>query len=130
MIKGRGCIVNIASVNGKRPAAQRTPYSTTKMGVIGLTRTLAAEVGKWNVRVNAICPGQVKGPRLDLAIEGTMQYSGKTREEVIAEKTEGSALKSLVDPKYVGAVVAFLCSEDAAMMTGQDINVSAGALMY
>ncbi len=126
----KGSIVNIASVNGKRPAAQRTPYSTTKMGVIGLTRTLAMEVGKWKIRVNAICPGQVVGARLDLALEGIMKYSGKTREQVIAEKTEGSALKSFVDPKYIGAVVAFLCSEEAAMMTGQDINVSAGALMY
>jgi enoyl-[acyl-carrier-protein] reductase (NADH) len=45
-------------------------------------------------------------------------------------KAELSPLKTLVDPKYIGAVVAFLCSEDAAMMTGQDINVSAGVVMY
>lgn len=128
--QGKGSIVNIASVTGKRPLTQRTPYATTKMGVIGLTRTLAAEVGKWKIRVNAICPGAVMGPRLDMVFEGIMKYSGKSREEVVAERTERSALKTLVDPKYVAAVVAFLCSEDAAMMTGQDINVSAGSVMF
>jgi enoyl-[acyl-carrier-protein] reductase (NADH) len=72
----------------------------------------------------------VKGPRLDRVIAGVMKHSGKTLEDVTEKFTDGTALKTLVDPKYIGAVVAFLCSEDAAMMTGQDINVSAGATMY
>jgi NAD(P)-dependent dehydrogenase (short-subunit alcohol dehydrogenase family) len=59
-----------------------------------------------------------------------MKHSGNSREQVTERFTEGTALKTLVDPKYIGAVVAFLCSEDAAMMTGQDINVSAGATMF
>lgn len=128
--QGRGCIVNISSVTGKRPLTQRTPYATTKMGVIGLTRTLAAEVGKWKVRVNAVCPGAVTGPRQDLVYAGIMKFTGKSREQVMAERAEMSALKSFVDPRQVAAVVAFLCSEDAAAMTGQDLNVSAGAVMY
>jgi NAD(P)-dependent dehydrogenase (short-subunit alcohol dehydrogenase family) len=128
--QGKGSIVNIASGTGKKPLTQRLPYAASKMAVIGLTRTLAAEVGKWNIRVNTICPGPVKGPRLDRVIEGVMKYSGKSREEVTERFTEGTALKTLVDPKYIAAVVAFLCTEDAAMMTGQDINVSAGATMF
>jgi NAD(P)-dependent dehydrogenase (short-subunit alcohol dehydrogenase family) len=59
-----------------------------------------------------------------------MKHTGKTREEVIAERIGVSPLQSFVDPKYIAAVVAFLCSEDAAMMTGQDINISGGAVMY
>jgi len=117
-------------MTGKRPMPQRTPYAATKMGVIGLTRTLAAEVGEWKIRVNAICPGPVKGPRLNRVLKGIMQQSGKSWDQVVAEMTEGSVLKSFVDPKYIGSVVAFLCSEDAAMMTGQDINISAGMVMY
>jgi NAD(P)-dependent dehydrogenase (short-subunit alcohol dehydrogenase family) len=128
--QGGGNIVNISSVTGKRPLIQRTPYATSKLGVIGLTRTLAAEVGKWKIRVNAVCPGAVIGPRQDLVYEGIMKFTGKSREQVRAERAEVSALKTFVDPKYVAAVVAFLCSEDAAMMTGQDLNVSAGAVMY
>ena len=128
--QGGGNIVNISSVTGKRPLTERVPYATSKMGVIGMTRTLAAELGRWKIRVNAVCPGAVIGPRLDRVMEGVMKFSGKTREEVIAARTEASPLRSFVDPKYIAAVVAFLCSEDAAMMTGQDINVSAGAVMY
>jgi NAD(P)-dependent dehydrogenase (short-subunit alcohol dehydrogenase family) len=129
-IRKKGSIVNISSVTGKRALTQRTPYAASKMGVIGLTRTLAAEVGRWKIRVNAVCPGAVTGKRQDQVYEGIMKFSGKTREQVIAERVEVSPLRSFVDPKYVAAIVAFLCTEDAAMMTGQDINVSAGAVMY
>jgi len=128
--QGGGSIVNIASVTGKRPLTQRTPYAASKMGVIGLTRTLAAEVGRWRVRVNAVCPGAVTGPRQDQVYAGIMRFTGKTREQVMAERAELSALKTFVDPAHVAGVVAFLCSPDAAMMTGQDVNVSAGAVMY
>jgi NAD(P)-dependent dehydrogenase (short-subunit alcohol dehydrogenase family) len=127
---GGGKIVNIASVTGKRPLTQRTPYSASKMGVIGLTRTLAMEVGAWKIRVNAVCPGAVTGPRQDRVYEGIMKFSGKTREQIRAERAELAALKTFVDPRDVAGVVAFLCSDDAAMMTGQDLNVSAGAVMY
>ncbi len=126
----RGCIINIASIVGKRPMPQRTPYASTKMGVIGFTRTLAAEVGRWNIRVNTICPGEVKSPRLDMVLQGMMRYSGKTWDQVVEERIEASALKCFVDPKDIGAMVAFLSSEDAAMITGEDINVSAGVIMY
>jgi NAD(P)-dependent dehydrogenase (short-subunit alcohol dehydrogenase family) len=128
--QGKGCIVNIASVTGKRPLTQRTPYAASKMGVIGFTRTLAAEVGAWKIRVNAVCPGSVTGRRQDQVFEGIMKFSGKAREQVAAERAALSPLRTLVDPRSVAAVVAFLCTEDAAMMTGQDINVSAGAVMY
>jgi NAD(P)-dependent dehydrogenase (short-subunit alcohol dehydrogenase family) len=127
---GGGKIVNIASVTGKRPLTQRTPYSASKMGVIGLTRTLAMEVGAWKIRVNAVCPGAVTGPRQDRVYEGIMKFSGKTREQIRAERAELAALKTFVDPRDVAGVVAFLCSDDSAMMTGQDLNVSAGAVMY
>jgi NAD(P)-dependent dehydrogenase (short-subunit alcohol dehydrogenase family) len=129
-IQGKGSIVNISSVTGKRPLIQRTPYAASKMGMIGLTRTLAAEVGKWKIRVNAVCPAAVAGKRVEMAYEGIMKATGKTREQVIAERVGGSPLQDFVNPKYIAAMVAFLCSEDAAMMTGQDINVSGGAVMY
>ena len=126
----KGNIVNIASITGKYPLPQRTPYATTKMGVICLTRTLAAEVGKWRIRVNSVCPRSVAGDRQKIVFEGIMKYTGKTWDEVEAERTEASPLKTLIDPKHVASVVSFLCSEDSAMMTGQDINVSAGRVMF
>jgi NAD(P)-dependent dehydrogenase (short-subunit alcohol dehydrogenase family) len=128
--QGHGNIINISSITGKRPLTQRSPYAASKMGVIGLTRTLAAEVGKFKIRVNAVCPGAIIGPRIDRVIDGIIKFSGKSREQVIAERTEASPLRSFVDPKHIASVVAFLCSDDACMMTGQDINVSAGTVMY
>ncbi len=126
----KGCVVNMASITGKCPLPQRSPYAASKMGVIGFTRTIAAEVGKWNIRVNAICPGSVEGPRQRVVYEGIMKYSGKSYEEVLKEKLESTPLGKLIDPKYVAGVVSFLCSEDASMMTGQDINISGGRIMY
>ncbi len=126
----RGWIVNISSVSGKRPLTQRTPYTTSKMGVIGLTRTLAAEVGQSGIRVNAICPGATAGPRIEGVLKGIMEHTGKSREEAAAEFVGGSVLKCFVEPTDIAAMVAFLCSDDSRMMTGQDINVTAGLAMY
>ncbi len=126
----QGSVVNIASVTGKRALIQRTPYATSKMGVIGFTRTLAAEVGPWNIRVNAVCPGAVAGPRLEQVFQGIVRHTGKSRDQIAAERVEKTALKRFVDPEDVAALVAFLCSEDSAKMTGQDINVSAGSVMF
>jgi NAD(P)-dependent dehydrogenase (short-subunit alcohol dehydrogenase family) len=128
--QGSGSIVNISSITGKLALVQRTPYAASKMGVIGLTRTLAAEVGNWKIRVNSVCPGSVMGPRLEKVVDGIMQSTGKSREQVRAERAEASALKTFIDPRDVAAIVAFLCSQEAAMITGQDINVCGGTIMY
>jgi NAD(P)-dependent dehydrogenase (short-subunit alcohol dehydrogenase family) len=128
--QGKGSIVNMSSVTGKRPLPLRSPYAASKMAVIGLTRTLAAELGEWKIRVNCVCPGAVTGPRLDRVIEGIMEFTHRDRAQVAAERAENSPLKTFVDPRYVAGIVAFLCSEDAARITGQDVNVSAGAVMY
>ncbi len=126
----RGWVVNISSVSGKQPLTQRTPYTTSKMGVIGLTRTLAAEVGRWGIRVNAICPGNTAGPRIEAVIRGVAEHTGKGLEEVTREFKDEAVLKCFVEREDIAAMVAFLCTEDSRMMTGQDINVSAGLLMY
>jgi NAD(P)-dependent dehydrogenase (short-subunit alcohol dehydrogenase family) len=125
-----GSIVNVSSITGKRSLSQRVPYATSKMGVIGLTRTLAAEIGPWKIRVNAVCPGAITGDRQRRVFEGVMKFTGQTYEEVVGDKTKSSPLRTLIHPKSVAGLIAFLCSEDAAMMTGQDINMSAGVVMY
>lgn len=127
---GYGRIVNIASVTGKRPLVNRTPYSTTKMGLIGFTRTLAAEVGDHDINVNAVCPGSVDGPRIRRVFEKQAEASGRTYEDVRADTEAESARSELVQRDDVADLVAFLCSEQATRITGQDINVSAGKVMY
>jgi len=127
---GYGRIVNIASVTGKRPLVNRTPYATTKMGLIGFTRTLAAEVGAQDINVNAVCPGSVDGPRIRGVFERQAEATGQTYEEVRADVEAESARRELVQREDVADLVAFLCSDQATRITGQDINVSAGKVMY
>ena len=125
-----GRIVNIASVTGKRPLPNRTPYATSKMGVIGFTRTLAAEVGDANINVNAVCPGSVDGPRIREVFERQAAETGRSYETVRGEVEREAARGELVDREDVAGLVGYLCSEQAERITGQDINVSAGKVMY
>jgi len=125
-----GRIVNIASVTGKRPVPERTPYAASKMGLIGFTRSLAAEVGDRDINVNVVCPGSVKGPRIERVFRRHAEAEGVTSQEVKEREMDRSARNELVDRQNVARVVAFLSSDDASQMTGQDLNVSAGKVMY
>ncbi|MEF8780983.1 MAG: SDR family NAD(P)-dependent oxidoreductase [Haloferacaceae archaeon] len=125
-----GRVVNIASVSGKRPVPNRTPYAASKMGMIGLTRSLAAEVGEYDINVNAVCPGSVEGPRIERVFDRFAEARGTTSEEVKRGELNKSARRELVRPESVAKSVAMLCSEASDQMTGQDLNVSAGKVMY
>lgn len=125
-----GRVINIASVSGKRPVPNRTPYAASKMGLIGLTRSLAAEVGEHDINVNAVCPGSVAGPRIERVFDRFAEARGTTSEEVKQGELNKSARRELVRPESVAKTVALLCSEASDQMTGQDLNVSAGKVMY
>ena len=125
-----GRIVNIASITGKRPLYNRTPYAASKMGVIGFTRTLALEVGEYDINVNAVCPGSVEGPRLDDVYERQAEARGISYDAVREEAEREAPRHELVQPEDVGEAVALLCSEATERMTGQDLNVSAGKVMF
>lgn len=126
---GRGSIVNIASISAKRPLLERTSYCATKAAVLGMTRALALECGRWGIRVNSVCPGAVAGSRQEAVLHHAAKAQGKSYEEVACSKKALSPLHTFVPPSSVADVVTFLCTEQAAMMTGQDINVSAGVWM-
>lgn len=126
---GGGNIVNIASISAKRPLLERASYCCSKGAVLSLTRALALECGCWGIRVNTVCPGAVDGPRQQAVLEHAARAQGKSFEEVASAKKSASPLHTFVPPQAVAGVVSFLCSEEASMMTGQDINVSAGVWM-
>jgi NAD(P)-dependent dehydrogenase (short-subunit alcohol dehydrogenase family) len=127
---GRGRIVNIGSVTGKQPLINRTPYAAAKLGVVGLSRTLAHELGPSNIGVNVVSPWLVEGPRLRDVVSSMSRERGLTPEALRAEMTAGTAFKRTVSVDDVVATTLFLCSQGADNLTGQDINVSAGAVMY
>jgi len=127
----RGRIVNISSISGKRPLADRTPYTASKMAVIGLTRTLAVEFGDDGVTVNAICPGPTEGPRLDDVIQAQAEGSDRTIEDVKQDLFfDDAALGSMVSAEDIAEMVAFLASDAASHVSAQDINVDAGTIWY
>jgi len=125
-----GRIVNLSSMSGKRSLKFRTPYTTSKLGVIGFTRTLATELATDDVTVNAICPGSVEGDRLVAVMEGQAESQSRPYAEVEREFREVSPMNEFVQPTDVADTVLFLCSEQAGRMTGQDLNVTAGITMY
>ena len=124
--QGSGCIINIASIAGKLAYALRSPYAVSKWGMLGLSRTLAQELGPHNIRVNAICPGPTAGERMRSVITGRAKELGRSEEEVEHTYLEGTALKRMVDPAHVAAAVVFLVSEEGSSITGEAIDISAG----
>lgn len=123
-------IVNISSISGKRPLVNRTPYTASKMALLGLTRTLAFELDDY-IRVNSICPGAVAGDRLDRIVRNhaeEIDVSFETAWEEIV--TDDLALSEIVDPEDVAEMTAFLASENGRHITAQDINVDSGAAWY
>lgn len=125
-----GALIAISSGTGKRPLEGRTPYAAAKMGVIGLVRTLAHEVGPHGIRANTVCPGPVRGPRIERVIEAQAAARGVTPEVIRGELSSTSAMKRMVDAEEVGAACVFLASDAGAGITGEDLNVSAGWVMY
>lgn len=125
-----GSVVIVGSITGKRPLFGRSPYATTKSALVGLTRTLALEAGPEGVRVNLVSPGFVAGPRIDWVIEAQAKARGITADDVRREFEAESPMGRLTEPEDVARAVVFLASPDAAGMTGVDLNVNSGAVMY
>ncbi|WP_133916356.1 SDR family NAD(P)-dependent oxidoreductase [Streptomyces sp. NBC_00582] len=124
--RGTGDVVNLASVSGKRPLARRTPYTASKMAVIGLTATLAHEVGPLGVTVNSLSPGPVSGPRMERNFALEAQRTGTTPQEAEEEFVSRAALHRMVTETEVGhAVVAML---QMPGLCGADIDLSAGMI--
>jgi NAD(P)-dependent dehydrogenase (short-subunit alcohol dehydrogenase family) len=131
MIERRnGSLIAISSITGKRALYGRTPYAAAKMGVIGLVRTLATELGRYDIRVNAICPGLVAGPRIEAVLARQAAARGITVEAVRAEVDGLSPLRRMVRAEEVAAACVFLASGGSAAITGEDLNVTAGVVMY
>jgi NAD(P)-dependent dehydrogenase (short-subunit alcohol dehydrogenase family) len=128
--RGGGSIVVIGSISGKRPLYGRSPYTSTKLALVGLTRTLALEAGAHDIRVNLISPGFVEGPRIDWVIGAQAKARGITEEAVRAEFEAHSPLGRLTSPVDVANASVYLTSPEASGITGIDLNVNAGAVMY
>ena len=123
---GSGDVINIASVSGKRPLTRRTPYTASKMAVIGLTRTLAFEVGPQGVSVNSLSPGPCRGPRMERNFTLEAAATGTSYEEAEATFVGRAALRRLVEEDEVSAAVLAMLRMPG--LCGADIDLSAGMI--
>lgn len=122
--RGAGDVINLASVSGKRPLTRRTPYAASKMAVIGLTTTLAYEVGPAGVSVNCLSPGPVDGPRMTRNFTLEAERTGMTYEEAEEAYVSRAALhRMLTEEEVAAAVVAMLHMPG---LCAADIDLSAG----
>ena len=118
-----GSIVNLSSAAGRFGYAYRTPYSAAKWGVIGFTQSLAKELGPANIRVNAILPGIVEGPRMSRVIEARAEQVGVSYAQMEKTYVDRVSLKRMVTAEDVAATVLFLVSEAGRNLSGQSIGV-------
>ena len=125
-----GSIIIIGSMTGKRPLLGRTPYSASKLALVGLARTLAWETGPYGIRVNVISPGPVEGERIEMVIRKQAEVKGISIDEARQAFLRDSPLGRLVPAQDVAAAAIFLASDQASSITGEDLNVSAGITMY
>jgi len=120
---GGGAIVNMSSAAGRHGYAYRTPYSAAKWGVIGLTQSLAKELGPANISVNAILPGIVQGPRIQGVIRDRATQLGLPYAEMEKQYLEKVSLRRMVTAEEVAETVLFLVSPLGRGISGQSIGV-------
>ncbi|MEC5408502.1 SDR family oxidoreductase [Paraburkholderia sp. MPAMCS5] len=120
---GSGVIVIMSSLAGRFGYPNRSPYSTSKWGLIGLTKTLSRELGEFGIRVNAILPGAVEGPRIQQVLSARASASGRTVEQEKAAALANQSIKRFVDPADIAALAVFLASDAGRSISGQLIPI-------
>jgi NAD(P)-dependent dehydrogenase (short-subunit alcohol dehydrogenase family) len=121
-----GSIVNISSVAGITGHPELSAYSVSKWGIIGFTETLAIEVGKYNIRVNALSPAATSSERFEKSVRMMAKHSGITYEELMYKILKHYSLKRIARPSEVATAALFLASDDSSAITGHNLVVSCG----
>jgi NAD(P)-dependent dehydrogenase (short-subunit alcohol dehydrogenase family) len=126
--RGCGRIVNIASTAGLKGYPYVTAYCAGKHALVGLTRALAAEIAGRGITVNAVCPGYADTELVRESIDRVAEKTGRARGDVLAEFLQDTPLGRLVEPEEVAAAVLYLCSPQAAAVTGTTLAIAGGEI--
>ena len=128
--QNEGVIVNISSTAGRLGMPLRSPYSTSKYAARGLTDVLAVELGEFNIRVNAVLPGIVNGPRGKRVITEQAASKGMTYEDYLPRLLHNVSMHAQVEQEEIAALVLFLSSDFSRHITGQSISVCGNLETY
>jgi len=118
-----GLIVLMSSTAGQWGYPKRCAYATAKWGIIGLMKTLAMELGPDGIRVNAICPGAVEGPRMDRVVANQAAATGASETKIRASYVAGVSLRTWITADDIAAMVTFLASDAGAKISGQALTI-------
>jgi len=118
-----GSIINISSTAGLFGYPMRSPYAASKWAVIGFTKTLAMELGRFNIRANAICPGSINNERMDTVIEREATARGLSAQEVRVAYEKQVSMQTFIDPEDIANLAVFLASDKGAKVSGQALSV-------
>ncbi|WP_269580810.1 SDR family oxidoreductase [Roseibium sp. Sym1] len=121
--QGHGLIVLTSSTAGLHGYPFRSPYASAKWAIIGLTKTLAMELGPHGIRVNAVCPGAVEGERMDRVVAMEARARGQTEEAIRESYVKGVSLRTWVTARDVANSIHFLASEAGARISGQILAI-------
>ena len=127
--RGWGRVVHLASIAGKTGYPYIGAYAASKHGVLGLTKCAALEVATTGVTVNAVCPGYVDTPMLELGVARIVEKTGLTADEARRRLADMSPQKRLYTAEEVSALVLFLCGESASGINGQALSVDGGTVV-
>ncbi|TDD34069.1 SDR family NAD(P)-dependent oxidoreductase [Actinomadura sp. KC06] len=127
---GHGRVINLASTGGKQGVVLGAPYSASKHGVVGFTKALGLELAKTGVTVNAVCPGYVETPMAQRVRETYANIWKMSEDEVLAKFNTKIPMGRYGNPEEVAAMVDYLASDDAAVVTAQAMNVCGGLGNY
>ena len=127
LIRSRGSIVLISSLGGIEVVPEMCGYVTAKHAVIGLTKSIAHDYGKFGVRANAICPGFVRTPMADATMAAIMHRDGSTLDQAYCDVTAHQPISRPATPEDVAEIAMFLASDAAAMLTGTHMVVDGGS---
>ena len=123
-----GSIINLSSGAGIMGFPLRSPYAASKWAVVGMTKTLAMELGKFKIRVNAICPGTIKGNRMVRVIKDKANFLKTSKKKIEKEFISMASMNCWISEEDIGKMCSFLISEEAERISGQVIGVDGNAL--
>ena len=118
-----GSIINISSTAGILGFPLRSPYAASKWAIIGITKTLAMELGRFNIRVNAVCPGTIKGDRMKRVIRDKAKFTKVSTKSIEKDFISMSSMKKWIMEEDIGKMCSFLISDDSSKVSGQVISV-------